>query len=1348
MASYPKGTVVYQPMGWAQFGKPRLMIVESLHLDSIQGQYYTCQYIKSGVQMKFTHSEIKRYEENTAPPNPPGSSPPSESSPPPGDALVKVEVKDGVIDEMAGSSPPPGDGLVKVEVKDGVMDEMAWSSDPDWPGSQESSEACLRMDTDRESQMLEINNNKDSAHTHHKARPDQELVETSNMENMVLMQEEDLNGLTTKVELKPVKPELAQVENLNENSGPVLSGSQAFPDSDQGLVETSKVLKQEVDLTGLTAKVEIQGDKPELLQVTQDPGLTPVPVSKAGFAAKAEKVEVNMDDELLQTTPRPAQNHTDDSTTSALHRPGGDTAAKPAPLSGLTKNPDLPTKPNSLRLGLMAARLACLKVGREMAIGSTLERSTSTPTYSQYSDKENIDPYQTTFAQLLNSVSSPQKPTRPDTSRLHKPTQDKSRIMDPQPGGEGPEGGQVADQTVLDSRSVDLANQVNNQAEPDNHTSSSLKMLEQNQDSEFSDPYPSTSNKLPRMKKFTKKKKSRSTKVKSTLANVLSKPCGQELPIPNLTDDEDSEDSESEDFQNDKKHLKPLPISEPSTFARSALLPPPARKKTKRSQPADQDSVTPAKHAKIIGTTNIEPDRPMPTKDMQTKHKQTNHKQTKHKQTKHMQKHMQTENKQPKLKPKQKPKQPNHKQPKQPKQKNSEADIPVNPLNFTVTNQAGEELEFGTKEFNNLFGEAEKLTDTTRKAYNLEFDRFVRFSKHNSGAAKVEKMLASTLHPTDVSNMVSTFIQSRINVREWKDHGVRKFLDTTTMDLIWQQLVGVFKQKTTYDLWSKNFQGARNARATYMKNSKKVAGNGELQNQPEPLTRAQISFLLHSDQLNLFTPRGLLTTFYILFTLIFLPRVRTEVRNVTRGDFQFLRNPDGSVRAVVYCPKGQLKRDRGHVRGSNSARVFKRPIALPCPGEPKLSFDIVLETLFAHLDMLEWSGPRSEQPLLYQMMKVTPPPGSCFFINRPLGVRTFDELFRHLIWNCGLKVNDLQYQNQSLRPTAFGFHRKLGLSTGQFMALAGHASRRTHIIYTRRNIELKGEAAGNFQEYMSDVAVERPNLEMVELEDRVTGRTEIRQVPDFLPLVVNGKQEGLFPISGMTAREIKRHLPLLEIVDEDDDDNDVADTFVMENDSEEEEADEEQDGPHAGGSGLVPAQQDLGPVVDDQQPSSVLSKTTSSLSAGLSSASSSRTPKARPRDLTSAQQDQGSRVNFQKPSSVPSKPTSGVSARANPMTPPARSRTLACAQQATSAPAGCSSAKFGRPFSTTRADSSPMIEQQDSVSNTTPLSTVERTRFNFKPSKVVLTDRLPRTMPSLNTTLAFQQETPLDLSRK
>ena len=477
-----------------------------------------------------------------------------------------------------------------------------------------------------------------------------------------------------------------------------------------------------------------------------------------------------------------------------------------------------------------------------------------------------------------------------------------------------------------------------------------------------------------------------------------------------------------------------------------------------------------------------------------------------------------------------------HKTPKPKTSRNKFTDeqIPENPLEYQIVDKDGMPVKFGTNKFVQFMGNSGRLAPQTQLAYNREFNKFLKFTKTREGNALVEDMLESKVQAEVVSTWVGTYLSSRINLKDWREKGERNYLDTTTLELIFAKIVCVFKQRTNYDLYSPSFKSCREIKTKLLKDAKDIHGKGELNNQCQPLTRAQLCYLLHSDQLTLSTPRGLIWLFYVLFTTIFLPRVREEVIHVTRGDFQKIFNPDGSLRAVVYCPKGKLKRDRGDKRGDHAARVFKRPVALPIPLEPKLSFDVVLDTIFAHLDKLPWSGDRSTQPIFYQITQAALKPGDCFFNNKPMGLFTFDSLLRSALWAVGMKVGPLQFQNQALRPTAFGIHKALGLSTGLFQASAGHASERTHIIYCRKNIELLAQAAGNFQEAITGQKVQQPDFELVELEDVVTGRRELRKIKDFLPLVKNGRQEGLFPLSGMFLADLAAELPHVEIVDNDD----------------------------------------------------------------------------------------------------------------------------------------------------------------------------------------------------------------------
>ena len=404
------------------------------------------------------------------------------------------------------------------------------------------------------------------------------------------------------------------------------------------------------------------------------------------------------------------------------------------------------------------------------------------------------------------------------------------------------------------------------------------------------------------------------------------------------------------------------------------------------------------------------------------------------------------------------------------RRKINSASPPKNPLGYSMFDKDGNAAKFGSSMFVNLFASAGKISEDTKRRYELEFAKLESFVVKEYGQQKWNDILDSKLPSTEVSTCVASYIMGRINKCVWRDTQTARHLDTTSLDLVWAKLVSQFKSKTSYDLYSKDFLLCREAKSKYQRDAKLVPGLGELANQSVPLSRAQISYLLHSDHLCLDTPRGLVTLFYVLVTLYFLPRVGKETKGMTRGCFSKIYNPNGSVKAVVYTPKGTLKRDMGDKVGANQAMVLKRPIALPMPSEPKLSFDVVLDVLFSHLDLLPHAGDRSTQPIFHQLVSPIPRPGSCFFLNKPMGNDTYNTLLRQAIYATGMSVNKHQLANHSLRPTAFQIHKSLGLSTGLIMSMAGHASARTQTVYIRKSVDLLSGASSNMQVKYMDTA--------------------------------------------------------------------------------------------------------------------------------------------------------------------------------------------------------------------------------------------------------------------------------------
>jgi len=319
--------------------------------------------------------------------------------------------------------------------------------------------------------------------------------------------------------------------------------------------------------------------------------------------------------------------------------------------------------------------------------------------------------------------------------------------------------------------------------------------------------------------------------------------------------------------------------------------------------------------------------------------------------------------------------------------------LPDNPLGLSARDSEGK--LFGPKDigFRQAFARKGERTDATNKLYLREFARFEEFVIASGGEELLMALKASQLPNTEVSTLAGDYMSNRNNIVEFRNTGVKTFLDTTTATLCWQKLAAVLKDTTKYNLSDKDFELARKMKNSYLREAKLVPGLGELSHQVKPLSKAQISFLLHSDCISICMPKGLQCRFYILFTLFFLPRVRAEASQVQRGEFKLLLNPDGSDRAVVYAPNGSLKRDLGVRAGEKASMSFKRPTALPCE-EPSLNFCLILREMFKHLDQIPHEGSRDTQYMFHRCVQSTPEPGKPFFLPARLGMDNFDRLLR------------------------------------------------------------------------------------------------------------------------------------------------------------------------------------------------------------------------------------------------------------------------------------------------------------------------------------------------------------------
>ena len=118
-----------------------------------------------------------------------------------------------------------------------------------------------------------------------------------------------------------------------------------------------------------------------------------------------------------------------------------------------------------------------------------------------------------------------------------------------------------------------------------------------------------------------------------------------------------------------------------------------------------------------------------------------------------------------------------------------------------------------------------------------------------------------------------------------------------------------------------------------------VVGNGQLQHTCDPLTTAEIAFILQSGACHIWLPKPLVQKIYMIVTCIYNLRVE-EVRGLVFGNF-FEVVIDGVVAYIILVP-GPAKMRSGSV--SASARTYKRPIAAMST-DP----DYNLSTLLSHL---------------------------------------------------------------------------------------------------------------------------------------------------------------------------------------------------------------------------------------------------------------------------------------------------------------------------------------------------------------------------------------------------------------
>ena len=390
---------------------------------------------------------------------------------------------------------------------------------------------------------------------------------------------------------------------------------------------------------------------------------------------------------------------------------------------------------------------------------------------------------------------------------------------------------------------------------------------------------------------------------------------------------------------------------------------------------------------------------------------------------------------------------------------------PPNPHNRVFTDDNGDMLDPSSVAYLLRYASNHKVTPETIKKYKMEWNRLLAWLYQNlpNGNVVAGKLLSSQLPPTEVSRLLSVYLNDRINLKLYRETGEVQSLDTTTLDRLWYGLSFMFRKETTYRITTDpEFSLARETKASNMRSSKREQGLGQLNNQAASLSKAQLIWMLSSDQLTFNTPMGLVWLFWLTLMMYFLPRVRSEASNICRGDFVRIRDCHGSVIGVMYVPQGTLKRDRGDLTAFDAAGYHKRPFALNTDVD-KSNFHLILLEMEKHLDLLPHSGNRKTQKVFKMVRSGVPAPGNSFFLAGDLGVNKYDDMLRSMIHATGLKVEKLQLQNQAIRTSVFALHRQLGIAPEDTQAAAGHKSVKTQITYKRGDSDWSGKVTGKVQ---------------------------------------------------------------------------------------------------------------------------------------------------------------------------------------------------------------------------------------------------------------------------------------------
>ena len=239
--------------------------------------------------------------------------------------------------------------------------------------------------------------------------------------------------------------------------------------------------------------------------------------------------------------------------------------------------------------------------------------------------------------------------------------------------------------------------------------------------------------------------------------------------------------------------------------------------------------------------------------------------------------------------------------------------------------KTGQLLEYGKMEYLMAYGEFQKVSRKTENKYRAIYKSFLDYVEAEEGPDVLKLMLEKLLPIDEVALLLARYLSERINTTVFKQTGVAQKLDLSTMDRYWYAICYCIKKDLGYHPGQHDeFEIARKAKNTSMRLAKQTPGLGEGAHRSESWSKAMLLYLLRSDHLNDWSGSGLLYRFYVLTILFFMPRVREEVFNLTRGSFKRIYKNDRTLHGMIYIPRGQTKCDRGDRTQQDNSGYYKR----------------------------------------------------------------------------------------------------------------------------------------------------------------------------------------------------------------------------------------------------------------------------------------------------------------------------------------------------------------------------------------------------------------------------------------